>query len=111
MSIFRLSSVQREPLDILSQPAKSEEIEMPAKIFIKIIVNLGPTKSVIWELSKTIETKKNIFAHLHWIIAKYVRAKSVLRGLQKFIWLQKVMWEEEKQRPSASGIAVAQVEE
>ena len=44
---------------------------------------------------------------MHRIIAKYVRAKSVLRGLQKFIWLQKVMWEEEKQRPSASGIAIA----
>ena len=58
-------------------------------------------------LSKTIETKKNIFAYLLRIIAKYVRAKSVLRGLQKFIWLQKVLWEEEKQRPFASGIAVA----
>ena len=59
-------------------------------------------------MSKTIETKENISAHLLRIIAKYVRAKSVLRGLQKFIWLQKVMWEEQKQRPSASGIAVGQ---
>ena len=65
LSIFRLSSVQREPLEILSQHAESEEIEMPAKIFIKIIVNFGLSKSVIWVLlSKTIETKKKHFCSL-----------------------------------------------